>query len=264
MSAFQPETLARALMPKDLLSRSTMLHLALHLNQVELEVAVFDKDHELPVWQQHFELGTATLPWQNAFSFLEDRNWKEGVFRKVTISFDTDAFTLVPHAFMISGKEHDLLEFNLQRSVIQAETISLDSLGASLLYDFPVALSVLTEWWPNARFYPTVALMLLQGTSLRNTGKMMYAHATSASILLSVFDGAEMKLANVYPRSSNDDVLYHIANACIRLGIDLASVSVRIEGSEAGEDLHALMSTYNTDVKLNTLHFPVAAHPLCV
>lgn len=264
MSAFHPETMARALMPKELLSRANALHLAVHLSASELEVAVFDKDQEAALWHQRFELGAGTLPWQNALSFLEDRNWKDAVFRKVTISFDTDAFTLVPQAFMISGKEHDLLEFNLQRTVIQAESIALDSLGANILYDFPVTLSVLTEWWPNARFYPTVALMLQQGAKQRQTQKTVYAHVTATSILLSVFDGHDMKLANVYPRSSNDDVLYHLANACIRLGLDLATVSVRIEGSEATDDLLQLVSTYSTNVQLNTLQFPVAAHPLCV
>ena len=92
MIAFDPELAARMKMPKELLDRAPELHLALHTGQNHVHAALYDFASSTCFWNVQSEV-PAHL---SVYKFIYQRNWIEGVFRRCTVTFDSDAYALVP------------------------------------------------------------------------------------------------------------------------------------------------------------------------
>lgn len=262
MSPIEPEILARTLMPRELLQRADALHLALHLNPHGVKVAVLEQEL---VWSSVFDVANAQDDDYGAvLRFLSERNWYERVFRKVTITFDTPYYTLVPQGFAIEGKEQELLAFNLPGIHAPAATSHADEAGLQVIYKEEPALLALLRHWPNARFYPSVALFIRFAKLYNSAPSAALVYTSAGAVWLTVFKDGKLQLANHYTMQSADDVLYHLANSAMRLGIDLGTLPITLQGSGNLAAIAEHMSDYCANLTIGEQHFPLLAHRLCV
>jgi hypothetical protein len=244
MSAFNPEIAVKALLPKEILSMSSSLHLGIHLHKYFVQAVVFDPETNEILWNGHFDVEDATGDWSRPADFAMLRNWGERVYRKVTISFDQSDFTLVPQGFLEKGKEGELLRFATNKQADAAETEVFSDLGVALIYDLPSEIAALSKRFPNARFYPSTGLFIRECARIAKSNSKFFVMVQDGFMLVSAFHQGIMKLTNHYGVQGNDDVLYHIANAAMRLNIHLESSEVLLMGFGITSELEQLLKSY--------------------
>lgn len=248
MTAFNPDIAVKAMMPKEILAMASSLHLAIHLHKNFVQVMVFDHDASEILWTGHFPVEDHVDEWARATDFAVLKNWGDRVFRKVSISFDQPDFTLVPQGFILEGKESELLTFSTGKEPDHAEVQIFHELGVALIYDLPSEVQKIAERFPNARFHCSTGLFITECARLAKEGGQFFVLVQEGFMLVSAFYAGNMKLTNHFGIQGNDDVLYHISNAALRLNIHLESASVALFGSGANGELEELLGTYIGEV----------------
>lgn len=250
MSAFNPDIAVKALMPKEIMGMSSSLHLGIHLHKYFVQVAVQDSESKEVLWSGHFDIEDATGDWSRAADFATVRNWGERVFRKVTISFDQSDFTLIPQGFLHEGKEGELLFFATNKKPDEVQVEVFNDLGMALIYDLPAEVSGLSNRFPNARFFTSVGLFIRECARTAKEKSKFFVLVQDGFMLVSAFHEGVMKLTNHFGIQGNDDVLYHIANAAMRLNIHLESSEVVLMGHGASMELNDLLKNYIGSVRV--------------
>jgi hypothetical protein len=250
MSVFNPDIAAKAMMPKELLAMASSLHLAIHVHDELVQVLVYDFEAGEVLWVEYFESEEhAQGDLQKSVDFVMLKNWGERVFRKVSLSFDYPDFTLLPQGFLIEGKEQEILSFATGRNPDCTEVQSLNDLQVAIVYDLPLSLQALATRFPNVKYYSSVSFFL-QEASRKTVGQSdFHILVQKGFMLVAAFHDGEMKLTNHYGIQSNDDVLYHIANAAMRLGILMSAASVTLYGASASVELQALLQDYIGEIQ---------------
>jgi hypothetical protein len=269
MSFFNPEIAAKALLPKDVAASAATLHLAIHINPALVQVAVVDRDSNREIWVEKFDiLNDSNSDLSQAIDFVKHCNWGEKVFRKTTISFDNADFVLVPQGFLVPGKERELLEFSTRREADCPETYMIPEISAGIVYDLPINLQGLASRFPNVRFFPSSGLFLRHTVSVANDSSGFHVLVQHGYMLVIAFHEGQVKLTNHYGIQGNDDVLYHVANAAMRLGIHLESTNLSLYGASVSGELKELIEGYVGSVnfwnKGDHNLFSVLIHSLCV
>lgn len=250
MSVFNPDIAAKAMMPKELLAMASSLHLAIHIHDEMVQVLVYDFDAGEVLWVEFFETeDQAQGDLQKSVDFVILKNWGEKVFRKVSVTFDYPDFTLIPQGFLIEGKEQELLAFATGRNPDCTEVQALSDLQVAIIYDLPLSLQALASRFPNIKYYSSVSFFLQEASRRSAASNDFHILVQKGFMLVAVFHDGEMKLTNHYGVQSNDDVLYHIANASMRLGIHMSAAQITLYGASATAELQSLLSDYITDVK---------------
>lgn len=249
MSVFNPENLARALMPKEVLNTASSLHLALHLSSQSVQVMAVEADSGKIHWLETFSVDKEhALPFEDVVRFVQARNWGTAVFRKTTLSYDTPDFTLAPVGFMVAGKEKELL---LSDEDFEVQVDAIDAAGAQLVARIPDAIMALKTSLPGVRFIPSASLFTQYTISQRlMSGNEFHVYTSPQYMLLTAYSKGEMKLVNHFGAQGNEDVLYHVANAAMRLGIDLEQSSLYLYGENTSTELQELLHTYTQHVHL--------------
>lgn len=245
MSGFNPEIAAKAIMPREIQAKASSLHLGIHLHPEFVQIMVNDPDSHVLLWSDVFNLEDS---FQNDFTeaveFISLRNWGDKVFRKTSITFDSPDFTLIPQGFIIAGKEGEMLKFSTNRDPENTETFQLQELGATLIYDLPHKIKSLSSKFPNARFYNSTSFFIKE--AIRNSNSKMKFHVLvqSGFMLLIACNGSDVKLTNHFGVQGQDDVLYHIANAALRLEVDMDAAEIMLYGKSANSSLEELLNAY--------------------
>lgn len=269
MNSFNPEIAAKALLPKDVAASAATLHLAIHINPALVEVAVVDRDTNKELWLEKFDiLNDSDADLSQAIDFVRHCNWGDKVFRKTTISFDNTDFVLVPQGFLVPGKERELLEFSTRREADCPETYMIPEIGAGIVYDLPLTIQSLAARFPNVRFYPSSGLCLRHAVSVSQELSCFHVLVQHGYMLVIAFHDGQVKLTNHYGIQGNDDVLYHVANAAMRLGIHLESSDLTLYGASVTGELKEMLEVYVGKVdfwnKGDHHLFSVLIHSLCV
>ncbi|MFN6380201.1 MAG: DUF3822 family protein [Flavobacteriales bacterium] len=250
MSVFNPDIAAKAMMPKELLAMASSLHLAIHIHDEMVQVLVYDFDAGEVLWVEFFEAeDQAQGDLQKSVDFVILKNWGEKVFRKVSVTFDYPDFTLTPQGFLIEGKEQELLAFATGRNPDCTEVQELSDLQVAIIYDLPLALQALASRFPNVKYYSSVSFFLQEASRRSAVSNDFHILVQKGFMLVAAFHDGEMKLTNHYGIQSNDDVLYHIANASMRLGIHMSAAQITLYGASATAELQALLSDYIHEVR---------------
>lgn len=247
MSVFNPENLARAIMPKEVLNQASSLHLAVHLSQQSVQVMAVEADSGTIHWLETFPVDKEHAhPFEDVVRFVQGRNWGTAVFRKTTLSYDTPDFTLAPDGFMVPGKEKELL---LSEEEFEVQIDAIEAAGAKLVARIPDALMQLKPILPGVRFIPTASLFTQYTISQRSvSGHEFHVYTSPQFMLLTAYSKGEMKLVNHFGAQGNEDVLYHVANAAMRLGIDLEQSTLYLYGENTSPALQELLHTYTQHV----------------
>ncbi len=247
MPDFVPETIARALMPKELLAQASSLHLCLHVHPTWVFATVAEAASVQVLWTESFHLEhTATEKWADVIQFLIERNWADKVFRKCTLTFDTPEFTLVPSAFFEREKEQALLEFHTGRTHQHVSSLSISELNADLIFDTDAAIRQLIPKFPNVRIFPTAYLFARYALlfSPRDESSIHAFHAPG-QLLLCIYKNRQLQLLNHYTVQGEEDVLYFVSNAAMQLNIDMEHVALKLYAHESDKKTLALLKNYN-------------------
>jgi hypothetical protein len=260
MSPFDPELLARALMPREWMQRAEQLHLSLHLQPHQVSVALWESRC---VWRESFTLpASSSDDCAEAVRFVKERNWTEKIFRRVTISFDTPYCTLVPQSFEIPGKQAELLWFNMPRPDEMVATCPLDELGATAVYATDSSLKPLIVIWPHARVFPSLMPLIRQALLPKEASTGIHVYLTEGRLWLVVVVNGKLALANHFSAQGSEDVLYHIANACMQHTLGLTTVAVWLYG-DLSDELLPMLERYCSEAGLSSIDFPLSLHTLC-
>jgi hypothetical protein len=224
---FNPETIARALMPKEILAEAGSSHLALFLADGVSDVAVF-RDGKT-IWTEAFQIEHSGNYLEEEIEFCLNRNWHERVFRKVTISTHTKIFTLVPDAFFDEGKLRELLRFHSGKVIAEANHIRVGELGLYLIDEKINSLESFERLWPNIHHFPLAALWLKYSFSKLQIGSdnLMAFHAFN-TLYIAAYKQDELQLFNAYFAASPEDVLYYLSSVCMNLHIHMDSCHLGI------------------------------------
>jgi hypothetical protein len=266
MSVFDPELAARMKMPKELLDRASELHFAIHIGLNSVHAALYDFGQSECPWHVHSELP----PGISAYTFIYQRNWLEGVFRRCTITFDTDVHALVPQSFFDAEACQDYIRMQHGMSVEASGFIELPESESVICYELPEWHAGIIRLFPNARIMPLGALLVrLAFSKSRNSETSLLAAISSASATFVCLKKNALVLLATHEARSAEDVLYHLSNAAMRLQIDLAAATVEVLNADSGNEGIQLMKQYVREVNVLEVNpqmssFPVTQlHYLC-
>jgi hypothetical protein len=276
MNVFDPESLAKMMMPASLLNEASSLYFALHLGNTNVQALVIEPDSAIVRWHENFIVPQEHMRnFEDIAQFIQERNWHTAAFRRTSLSFDGPEFTLAPEGFVVEGHEKQLLLTDSSTASFEITVDRIEDAGAKLITKIPEAIHALGFRFPGASLYPSAALFAKYTLGQRkNEGNDFHVYVEPQFMLLIAFQKGEMKVVNQYGAQGHEDVLYHIANAAIRLGADLEKATVTLYGTGASASLKDLLYTYTQQVELwkaplplkienAHLSFPTLVHLLC-
>jgi Protein of unknown function (DUF3822) len=266
MSAFDLETAARALMPKEVLAQASSAHLALHISDGFVLVCVSDVASENPMWSQNFVL-PSNDNLANGFEFIAARNWLEKVFRKVTLSFDTTVFTMIPEAFYDASTMEEVLRFNHPGLQGRSQQLELREADSRILFEWPNSADVVLHKVPHLRLMPLAFLMAKFAHHPQwNEPEQINLLVSDSRLIITATRQHRLLLLNVFEVSNETDVLYHLSNLAIRLTFDLERVPILLlQGPESLglELLHTYCGNLRKSPFTTTVHPIIHLHSVC-
>lgn len=267
MAVFNPELAARMKMPKELLDQASGLHFVMHFSERFVEAALFEASGTRCLWHVNTE-----LPIGNAVDFVYQRNWHEQVFRKCTVSFDTLIYTAVPLAYYDSEQNSSYLK--LQHGSLNASTSSIElaELDAVVCFEIPAWQGRLMSFIPNARIMPVAALLARYMRSIApRQGQAIGLWVNENNMTLCCLNDRNLTLLMSNAVTAEEDVLYHLSNAAMRLELDLEHTNLELIHGNGFRALKSTLDKYirkvNTpavDKIVNEGSFMPQMHILCV
>lgn len=249
MIAFDPELAARMKMPKELLDRAPELHLALHIGEHHVHAALYDFAASTCFWNVQSEVPEHL----SVYTFIYQRNWIEGVFRRCTVTFDSDAYALVPLSLFDAESNADYLQMQHGLSGMPSAFFELPEAEAVVVYEIPEWQQDLMRSFPNARVLPLSALLTkLAVAKVQQSGEEFLLAYSSGTVTIAAVKGKNLLLLATHEARTPEDVLYHLSNAAMRLQIDLENCSLELLEITAGNELAELLARYVHEVKLLT------------
>ncbi len=245
MAVFNPELAAKMKMPKELLDEASSLHFALHIGDRFVEASLFEAATSKCRWHVVSDefLG-------DPVEFIYQRNWHDQLFRKCTVSFDTAHYAIVPNAYFDEKQMGAYLQLQHGLAVTNAHYTEIPELDAMCCYESPDWLSRLMGFIPNARVIPTSALLArYAAVSATIDESTCVCWVTDRQVTMACLRRRKLQLLASNEVSSEEDVMYHVANAAMRLGFDLEQGAFELIIGKGMSELLPLMSNYVSQVK---------------
>lgn len=245
MTVFDPELSARMKMPKELLERAPEFHLAIHVSTTEIHAALFDFHAAKCLWNVYSEIPAGISP----YKFIYQRNWIEGVFRKCTITFESDNYALIPQSLFDPAACADYLQMQHGTNTVSTGYTELPEAEAVICFEWPDWYAEVMRIIPNARVIPQAALIARLATSQAQLGEAGFMVSVSpGNSTLAGFKNKAVALLVTQEARTAEDILYHLSNAALRLQIDLENCRVYIMETKPGTDNQALLRRYVKEV----------------
>jgi hypothetical protein len=247
MTEFDPELSARMKMPKELLDRASEFHLAIHVSASELHASLFDFHAAQCPWTVHSEIPAGISP----YKFIYQRNWIEGVFRKCTITFESDNYALIPQSLFDPVVCSDYLDMQHGTAAVSTGYTDLPEAEAVICFEWPEWYADVMRIVPNARVIPQAALMVRLSTSYAQTGEAGFVVAiSSVNATIAGYKNKSLAVLVTQEARTPEDILYHLSNAALRLQIDPENCRVHILDANAATDHESLLRRYVKEVNV--------------
>lgn len=247
MRSFNPEIAAQAMIPKELLDQSSSLHFSLHLRKNGFEASISEAAGGELHWSSHVREESEASG--NYTEHLNFRNWHEKIFRRCTVSYDTEIFTLIPSGFFESEKASEILSFSSGKICRRTNYIELPEWEAVLVWEEPEDVVDVLKYFPNARMLPTAFLILKYCSIVLDRKEDTIAIMRSGSLLnLFVFKQGQPIMLNAHQTNGDEDVLYYASHAAMTLGIDFENCQLHIYDQDQDITLLNLLGHYNRNL----------------
>jgi hypothetical protein len=246
MAVFNPELAAKMKMPKELLDEASSLHFVVHIGDCFVEASLFEASSSKCRWHVMSDefLG-------DPVEFIYQRNWHDQLFRKCTVSFDTTLYAAVPAAYFDETQTAAYLKLQHGLSVTSPHAIEMPELDAVCCYDSPDWFSRLMSFIPNARIFPAASLLARYAAfSSPSDGTACVCWVTDKQLTMACLRQRKLQLLASNEVNSEEDVVYHVANAAMRLGFELEQVVFDLIVGRSMTELMPLLSKYIREVKL--------------
>jgi len=142
------------------------------------------------------------------------------------------------------------LQFHTGKEHTQADTLSLGEFGAQFVFEMPVAIRSLSGHFPNIRIFPSSWIVAryawLQSPPI---GTSIFIWHTQSTMDMVVIKDRKLLLSRFDKIQSAEDILYHAANAAMRLGVDFENTSVFLFSLKDGSGAHRLFAGYCKELK---------------
>lgn len=246
MSAFSPEILAQALIPKDLLGHASSLHFSVHIGNQVIKTALSEAAGGDFHWSRSFLIESSSPDGGDMMRFIAERNWNDKVFRKCTISFDVMRFCLVPMAFFNPDNARELLEFNCGEIGQEVDYVEVREADAMLIYESPSWRKELMKGFPNGRIFPSAFLFLKHAKGIApKDADSVFIYDADSMMMLVIFKAGRLVLLNSYPAKNEEDVLYHASNAAMALNVDFENAFLNVYSFKDDLNLLNFLKQYN-------------------
>lgn len=266
MVVFDPELAARMKMPKELIDRAHDLHLALHIGRQHVHAALFDFSLSVCFWSVDSEVP----PGMSVYKFIYQRNWMEGVFRRCSVTFDTDCYALVPASFFDANSAADYLQMQHGVSGISAAFAEVPESDSVICFEIPEWQTELMRHFPNARILPVSALLLKLAAARTNLStRSFFVMYSSLTVSIAAIKDKEVVMLSTHEARTSEDALYHLSNAAMRLQMDPENCDVELLDAYGQTELCELLKKYFGGVKPLSVHAEMNAplvtqiHYLC-
>ena len=171
-----------------------------------------------------------------------------GEFAKVHLAFRPSFALLAPAVFNSEEDQRQLIEEHYKQSFEELSTSQIPELDANVIY---TSSSAWTNLWidryPNAVTSCSIALNL-SGMARKlkfATTATVYAESLGSSLEIAIWNKNTLELFNIYPTQTENDVIYHLMNACQQLNINLDETLVTVGGNvRNGTELDNLLKEY--------------------
>ncbi|MFM7727568.1 MAG: DUF3822 family protein [Flavobacteriales bacterium] len=245
MTEFDPELSARMKMPTELLNRASEFHLAIHVGASELHAALFDFHASQCLWSVYSEIPAGISP----YKFIYQRNWIEGVFRKCTITFDSDNYALIPQSLFDPSVCSDYLEMQHGIATLSAGSIELPEAEAVICFEWPEWYADVMRIIPNARVIPQAVLLVRLSTSFAQSGEAGFVVAVSSGqATIAGYKKKSLAVLVTQEARTTEDILYHLSNAALRLQMDPENSCVHLLEAQSNSEHASLLRRYVKEV----------------
>jgi hypothetical protein len=190
-------------LPEKWLKQSDQMHLAIHVHAEGLQLALFDYQNRQPV--HLFRL--KTQPWEIP-SMITQQGLNQHLFRKVSITYDSDSWTLVPELFFDETRLDtwmaDLPAHQMHHALLAEERVYL-------IDRHHQAMESIAMLFPQATVRCWVQPWMQLTSPQQEKGTVLFANVESKKISIHLVQDGKRLLANPFESRSWEDSLYFVS-----------------------------------------------------
>ncbi len=221
--------------PEKWLKQSDQMHLALHIHAEGLQLALFDFQNRQPVHLFRLKIQPWELP-----GLITQQGLHQFLFRKVSITYDSDSWTLVPELFFDESKIDlwmaDLPAHQMHHTLLADERVFL-------IDRHHQSMESIAMLFPQATVKCWVHPWLQLTSPQHEKGEILFANIEAKKISIHLIKEGKRLLANPFESRSWEDSLYFISAAMQNFSCSEKTLVV-LTGEEVNEELIASMAPY--------------------
>jgi hypothetical protein len=224
----------------DWLAQADHLHLGIHIHSEGLLIGLFEMRSKQPIWL----MDTPILPHHIAQA-LQQGQWVQPFFRKVSISFSAETWTVVPQSF-----------FNPDNLSIWVEETANAQLGYQnlqqesnvLIHRHGKDIEQIAVLYPQAQVNCAIK-MWLQLSPPSDHENALIAWIESDKLCIQLIQNHQRILLNQFDAKSAEDVLYFIS-ASLQQHPTSPETEILMMGQGVSEELLETLSHYYVNIKV--------------
>ncbi len=221
--------------PEKWLKQSDQMHLALHIHGEGLQLALFDYQNRQPVHLFRLRI----QPWEIP-ALISQQGLNQHLFRKVSITYDSDSWTLVPELFFEESKIElwmsDLPAHQMHHTMLTDERVILVDRHHQ-------SMESIALLFPQASVKSWVHPWLQLTSPQHEKGEILFANLEAQKINIHLIKGGKRLLANPFESRSWEDSLYFISAALQNFECSEKTMVV-VTGEDVSEELMESLKPY--------------------
>ncbi|MFM7105977.1 MAG: DUF3822 family protein [Flavobacteriales bacterium] len=226
MTHFNPETLAAALMPKQIQLDSASLSLLLYIRHNRVQVSVFDPAKQGVVWGGVFETDPLQSEWESVLEFIEARNWHRTIFGTSAVVFDNERGILTPRGLWTESLAHSVYKLECGMDLVRPNSVQIPEWDVVYTSENPQWIDTIRNLFPNALFIPLDAMLLKYARIKADKETAALTYSTGESFRIILVREGRLLLNNQYSGTSPIDFLYYLRVAAAACSVELDSLRV--------------------------------------
>ena len=223
----------------DWLAQADHLHLGIHIHAEGLMIGLFEMLSKQPIWLME----TPILSHQIAQA-LQQGQWVQPFFRKVSISFCAETWTVVPQSFFTPNQLSTWIEETVNG---QMGYQNLQQESNILIHRHSKDIEHIAALYPQAQVNCAIK-MWLQLSPPSDHENALIAWIESDKLCIQLIQNHQRILLNQFDAKSVEDVLYFIS-ATLQQHPSSQETDIMIMGRGVTDELLETLSSYYNHVK---------------
>lgn len=222
------------------LNQADHLHLGIHIHSDGLMIGLFEVHSKQPIW-----LMDAPHLSHNIAQTLQQGQWVQPFFRKVSISFSAESWTVIPQSFF---QPNQLSVWIKETSNSQLGYQNLQQESNVLIHRHSKDIEHIAALYPQAQVNCAIKMWLQLNTTLAYTN-VLSAWIEADKLCIELIQNHQRILLNQFEAKSVEDVLYFIS-ATLQQNTTSSDTEIVLMGQDVSEDLLETLSNYCEKVQV--------------